>query len=201
MSRLIEIPAPRLCAEITLQPWRAARCRARSSSRDSAAFEGLVRCEIRRAWPGRLRPDRAARRTWSAAESFDKAAWVAPLLEAIGLVRAASPVPLIGFAGAPFTLASYLIEGRPTRTFEKIKAFMHAEPHAWSALMDRLADATATYLTAQVEAGAQALQVFDSWVGALSPGDYRARVQPHMRRLFAALPGDIPVSTRPGRRV
>jgi uroporphyrinogen decarboxylase len=117
---------------------------------------------------------------------------VAPLLEAIRLVRAASPVPVIGFAGAPFTLASYLIEGGPTRTFEKVKSFMRTEPGAWSALMERLVDATVAYLGAQVDAGAQAIQVFDSWVGALSPRDYRLRVQPHMRRLFASLPAGVP---------
>jgi uroporphyrinogen decarboxylase len=123
---------------------------------------------------------------------FDPEAEVAPLLAAIGRIREASPVPLIGFAGAPFTMASYLVEGRPTRSFERVKSFLHAEPAAWESLMGRLVDATVAYLSAQAAAGAQALQLFDSWVGALSPYDYRASVQPHMRRLFASLPVGVP---------
>lgn len=116
------------------------------------------------------------------------------VFEAVRQIRAGLPpgIPLIGFAGAPFTLASYLIEGGGSRNFEKAKAFMYADPGAWDALMGRLVDATAAYLSAQAEAGAQALQVFDSWVGCLSPRDYRDRVLPHMRRLFRALPADVP---------
>jgi len=110
------------------------------------------------------------------------------VLDAIAGLRRECPVPVIGFAGAPFTLASYLVEGRPTRRFEVVKAFLHGEPRAWSALLERLADASAAWLRAQVEAGAHAVQVFDSWVGALAPEDYRARIAPHVRRLFDALP-------------
>jgi uroporphyrinogen decarboxylase len=95
---------------------------------------------------------------------------------------------VIGFAGAPFTLASYLVEGRPTRRFEVVKSFMHAEPRAWEALLERLTNASAIWLEAQVEAGAHALQIFDSWVGALAPDDYRASVAPHVRRIFDSLP-------------
>lgn len=96
-------------------------------------------------------------------------------------------VALIGFAGAPFTLASYLIEGRPTRTFTKTKTMMYASPALWSELMQRLADLTIAYLRAQLDAGADAVQLFDSWVGALSPADYEAHVSPYTRRIFAAL--------------
>ena len=103
-------------------------------------------------------------------------------------------LPLIGFAGAPFTLACYAIEGGGSRHYEKAKAFMYRDPGAWDALMERLVDATAAYLNAQAAAGAQVLQLFDSWVGNLGPDDYRRFVQPHMRRLFDGLdPG------RPGR--
>ncbi len=112
----------------------------------------------------------------------------AGVLDAIAIVARESPVPVIGFAGAPFTLASYLVEGRPTRRFDLVKPFLHQEPRAWAALMDRLTEAAVAWLGAQVEAGAHALQVFDSWVGALSPDDYRAHVAPWMTRLFAALP-------------
>ena len=117
---------------------------------------------------------------------------VAPLgyvMEAVRSIRAALPptMPLIGFAGAPFTLACYAIEGGGSRHYEQAKAFMYRDPGAWDALMERLADATALYLNAQVDAGAQALQVFDSWVGTLGPRDYARFVQPHMARLFARL--------------
>jgi uroporphyrinogen decarboxylase len=119
---------------------------------------------------------------------FEPRAHAPAVLEAISAVRKESPVPVIGFAGAPFTLASYLVEGRPTRRFEVVKSFMHAEPRAWDALLERLADASAIWLAAQVEAGAQALQIFDSWVGALAPDDYRTSVASHVRRLFDSLP-------------
>ena len=103
------------------------------------------------------------------------------VLEAIRILQAELPpeVPLIGFAGGPFTVASYLIEGRATRTFEKAKGMMYSAPKAWHALLGRLADTLAEFLLAQVEAGAQAVQMFDSWVGALSPADYRTYVLPH----------------------
>lgn len=115
---------------------------------------------------------------------FDPAASVAPLLEAIALIRRASSVPVIGFAGGPFTLAAYLIEGRSPRELTRTKAMLHGEPELWDALMARLVDMDIAYLRAQVGAGAQAVQLFDSWVGQLSPFDYRASVQPHVRRLI-----------------
>ena len=102
-------------------------------------------------------------------------------------------MPLIGFAGAPFTLACYAIEGGGSRHYEQAKTFMYRDAGAWNALMERLADATALYLNAQAAAGAQVLQVFDSWVGTLSPHDYRRFVQPHMARLFARLDPAVPV--------
>lgn len=119
--------------------------------------------------------------------AFDAGDAVPGLLEAIRIVRRAAPVPVIGFAGAPLTLAAYLIEGRSPRDLAVTKAFMHAEPSAWAALLDRLVDMNLAYLGAQVAAGAQAIQLFDSWVGALAPLDYRASVQPHVRRLFEGL--------------
>src|SRR5437763_2276591 len=123
---------------------------------------------------------------------------VAPLgfvVQAVRAIRSALPAatPLIGFAGAPFTLACYAIEGGSSRHYEQAKTFMYRDPGAWNALLDRLVDATAMYLNAQAAAGAQALQVFDSWVGNLSPTDYRQFVLPHMRRLFALLEPTVPV--------
>lgn len=116
------------------------------------------------------------------------------VFQAVRGVRAAlrPEVPLIGFAGAPFTLACYAIEGGGSRHYDQAKAFLYRDPGAWHALMDRLVDATILYLRGQVEAGAQALQLFDSWVGVLGPADYRRFVLPHMRRLFAGLPVGVP---------
>jgi uroporphyrinogen decarboxylase len=116
------------------------------------------------------------------------------VMEAVRLIRAALPptMPLIGFAGAPFTLACYAIEGSGSRHYEQAKAFMYGDTGAWNALMHRLTEATVLYLNAQAGAGAQALQVFDSWVGALSPRDYARFVQPHMARLFARLDPSVP---------
>ncbi|RSK26337.1 uroporphyrinogen decarboxylase [Bacillus sp. HMF5848] len=96
-------------------------------------------------------------------------------------------VPLIGFAGAPFTLASYMIEGGPSKNYNKTKAFMYTEPKAWFALMDKLADMTITYVKSQIKAGARAIQIFDSWVGALNVADYRQFIKPVMHRIFTAL--------------
>ncbi|RPA66104.1 uroporphyrinogen decarboxylase [Gordonia oryzae] len=94
---------------------------------------------------------------------------------------------LIGFAGAPFTLASYLIEGGPSRNYVHTKALMRSDPDTWHALMARLADITITFLQVQLDAGVDAVQVFDSWAGALSEADYRTLVAPHVDRVFAEL--------------
>jgi uroporphyrinogen decarboxylase len=115
-------------------------------------------------------------------------------LEAIRALVRELQVPLIGFAGAPFTLASYLIEGGPSRDHAKTKGLMFADPATWDALMGALLDVVVPHLRAQVEAGASALQVFDPWVGALAPAAYRANVLPHMRRLFDGI-ADLAVPT------
>jgi len=102
-------------------------------------------------------------------------------------------VPLIGFAGAPFTVASYLVEGGPSRDYLHTKRLMYESPEAWRRLMEILAGATARYLNGQIAAGADAVQLFDSWIGVLSPDDYRAYVLPHVRSLIAALAPGTPV--------
>jgi uroporphyrinogen decarboxylase len=113
---------------------------------------------------------------------------VRPVSDAVSLlVSALGNVPLIGFAGAPFTLASYLIEGGPSRNHARTKAMMLAEPDTWHALMEKLTDITVGFLRVQLEAGVDAIQVFDSWAGALSLANYRSYVQPHSARVFAAL--------------
>jgi uroporphyrinogen decarboxylase len=111
------------------------------------------------------------------------------VLETIKLLRREldPSVALIGFSGAPFTLAGYLIEGKPSRDFLTTKTMMYTEPELWEALMGRLARLVLDYLLAQIEAGAQLVQVFDSWVGALSPADYRRYVLPYMARIFDGL--------------
>jgi uroporphyrinogen decarboxylase len=103
------------------------------------------------------------------------------------LVSQLGSKPLIGFAGGPFTLASYLIEGGPSKNHERTKALMYGERRLWNSLLERLADITIAFLQVQVEAGVSAVQLFDSWVGTVSPDDYRRCVLPHSRRIFAAL--------------
>ncbi len=105
----------------------------------------------------------------------------------------ADRVPLIGFAGAPFTLASYIVEGGPSRDYLHTKRLMYEEPAAWRRLMEILADAVARYLNGQIDAGVQAVQLFDSWVGVLSPEDYRAFVLPHTRAVVRALAPGVPL--------
>jgi uroporphyrinogen decarboxylase len=113
--------------------------------------------------------------------------------DAVRRARAALKVPLIGFAGAPFTLASYLIEGGSSRGFVRTRRFMLDDTGAWHALMERLVTAVRDYLNLQIAAGADAVQLFDSWVGALAPQDYRTFVLPHMRALIAGITPGVPV--------
>jgi uroporphyrinogen decarboxylase len=120
---------------------------------------------------------------------IDPAADLAFTLDAIRLVcrELDGKVPLIGFAGAPFTLASYLIEGSGSRHYLQTKQLMYHQPQAWHRLLDMLASVATTFLRAQIAAGAQAVQLFDSWVGCLSPDDYRTYVLPHTTRVIAEL--------------
>jgi uroporphyrinogen decarboxylase len=109
------------------------------------------------------------------------------------LVKELDDTPLIGFAGGPFTLASYLIEGGPSKNHDHTKTMMYAAPKLWADLMDRLADITIEFLRVQVDAGARAVQLFDSWVGAVAPDDYRRSVLPYTRRIFDAMAAlDVP---------
>jgi uroporphyrinogen decarboxylase len=111
------------------------------------------------------------------------------VLDAIRMLTAELQVPLIGFAGAPFTLACYLVEGGPSKTHARTKAFMYSEPKTWDRLMTVLADAIAAYLRAQVAAGVSAVQLFDSWVGALDRTDYRRYVMPASSKILGELAG------------
>ena len=122
---------------------------------------------------------------------------LAATLEAIRLVRpelVSRHIPLIGFCGAPFTLAAYAVEGGGSRHFERVKGLMMSDPDAWDKLMGKLAAMVADYLIAQAKAGAQVVQLFDSWAGTLSPEDYRRRVLPYSRRVIDAVHGaGVPV--------
>ena len=119
----------------------------------------------------------------------DPAETVAPILEAIAIVRGelSAAQAVVGFCGGPFTVAGYLVEGRPSRDFAKTKTLMYREPDVWHALMEKLADTAAGYVVAQARAGADVVQLFDSWIGALSPADYEEFVAPWSARILAAL--------------
>jgi len=133
--------------------------------------------------PVRTAADVAGLRLFDADESLPY------VLESIRMIVAELDVPLIGFAGAPFTLASYMIEGGPSRDYLRTKGMMWDAPELWQQLMDKLAASTSAYLRAQIDAGVSAVQLFDSWVGALSPQDYRQFVLPVMQRIFSDLRG------------
>jgi len=125
-----------------------------------------------------------------AALEADQVGFIAEAVQLV--VRELGPTPLIGFAGAPFTLASYLVEGGPSRTHAKTKTLMYAAPDLWHALCTRLADITSTFLRAQARAGVAAVQLFDSWAGALSEADYRRFVQPHSAAVLGGLASEFP---------
>lgn len=117
------------------------------------------------------------------------------VLEAIKILRKEleGRVPLIGFSGAPFTLASYIIEAGHSRNYIHAKRLMYQDPETWNLLMDKVSDVIIAYLNAQIDAGAQAVQIFDSWVGCLGPIDYKTYVQPHSKKVIDSLKGDVPV--------
>ncbi len=109
------------------------------------------------------------------------------MARAIELLTSELGVPLLGFSGAPFTLAAYLIEGKPSRDFRFVRSFIHKEPAAWNRLATRLSEIIVMYLSSQVRAGAAGVQIFDSWVGVLDEATYRAQILPHMVNIFAQL--------------
>jgi uroporphyrinogen decarboxylase len=125
----------------------------------------------------------------NALRPLDTAADLPFVLDAIRIVKAdlGDTIPLIGFSGAPFTLASYLIEGKPSRDFVHTKTMMYSAPELWHSLMQRLTEIVIEYLRAQQAAGADVLQLFDSWVGCLSPADYAAYVEPYSKKIFGSL--------------
>jgi len=193
------IKTPELAAEVTLQPVRAFNIDAAIIFADILTIlEGMgLQLEfIKGEGPVFHNPLRSAADV--DALVIRPAAEALPFtLEAIKLVRREldGKVPLIGFSGAPFTLASYAIEGGSSRNYIKAKSLMYSEPKTWHTLMEKFSTAIGEYLQAQAAAGAQALQLFDSWMGALSPADYREFVLPHSRRAIeiATSQSDVPM--------
>jgi uroporphyrinogen decarboxylase len=186
---LVDIVAqPDLCAEVTLQPVRRLAVDAAVMFADimlplrgmGVEFELVESIGPVIAHPVRTPADVDALGKPEGEEAAPQ------VIDAVRRVVAESPVPVICFCGAPFTLASYLIEGKPSRDFSLAKRFMFSEPAAFDRLLGKLATVMSRYLAAQVDAGASALQVFDSWVGALSLEDYEERVAPHTKAIFDA---------------
>lgn len=183
---------PELCAQVTLQPVRRLGVDAAiiySDITSPLAAIGVDLDLVESVGPVIARPLRT-RQDIETLRDLQPAADMPYALQAIDIVRhelADSEVAVIGFAGAPFTLACYLIEGRSSRDFVRTKQMMYSEPELWNDLMERLTRIVSSLAEAQVAAGAQAVQIFDSWVGNLSPRDYERFVQPHMRALFDAL--------------
>ena len=187
---LVDIVAqPELCAEVTLQPVRRLGVDAAVMFADiMLPLRGMgVEFElVENVGPVVARPiGSSADIDRLVVPSGEEAA--PQVIDAVRQVVAQSPVPVIAFSGAPFTLASYLIEGRPSRDFARVKAFMYSEPDAFDRLLAKLSETMAAYLNAQVEAGASAVQLFDSWVGALAVDDYEVRILPHTRSIFESL--------------
>ncbi|HVD02451.1 MAG TPA: uroporphyrinogen decarboxylase [Candidatus Dormibacteraeota bacterium] len=188
--KLVDIVAqPELCAEVTLQPVRRLGVDAAVMFADimlplrgmGVDFELVEDVGPVIARPIESPADVERLRVPSGEEAAPQ------VITAVRQVVAESPVPVICFCGAPFTLASYLIEGRPSRDFKKVKAFMYSQPEAFDSLLGKLAATMSGYLAAQVGAGAAAIQIFDSWVGALAVEDYQARVLEHTRAILEAV--------------
>ena len=175
---------PELAAEITLQP-------VRRHGVDAAVFFSDIVTPVLLAG---VDVSIVAGRGPVLAEPVRTPAVLQPISEAVALVVAElGDIPLVGFGGAPYTLASYLVEGGPSKEQLRTRALMKTDPHTWAALLNWCADVTGAFVRAQVEAGASIVQLFDSWAGSLSRADYQRRVAPHTRRAFDALRGfDVP---------
>jgi uroporphyrinogen decarboxylase len=182
---------PELAAEITMQPINAFNVDAAIIFADillPLVPMGADLAYVKGEGPAISNPVRT-RADVAALKQVDARKSLGFVMDAVRLVRDQLPedVPLIGFAGAPFTVGSYLIEGGSSRSHVHAKGLMYRDASIWHELMDRLVDVTIDYLLGQVEAGAQAIQLFDSWVGELHPLDYQRYVQPHSARVFSAL--------------
>ena len=192
---LFEITAqPELCAEVTLQPVRRHDVDAAVMFADimSPVLGMGVEVELVEGVGPVVREPLRTRAAVERLHAGDPEDTAAELLEAVRLVRheLAPEKAVVGFCGGPFTVAGYLVEGKPGRDFPRVKQLMYSEPEVWHLLMERLADGFSRYVAATVRAGADAIQLFDSWVGALSPGDYEEFVAPYSARILGAV--DVP---------
>jgi len=182
---------PELCAEVTLQPVRAHDVDAAVMFADimfPVIGMGVDVRLVENVGPVVDSPVRTAADV-ERLRVPDPRRSVPEILEAVSLVRAKlrPDQALVGFCGGVFTVAGYLVEGKPSRDFGRVKALMYRDPHVWHALADRLADTFAGYVQAKVEAGADVIQLFDSWVGALSPADYEEFVAPYSARILSSV--------------
>jgi uroporphyrinogen decarboxylase len=188
------VAQPELCAEVTLQPVRRHDVDAAVMFTDimfPVLGMGVDVELVENVGPVIARPVRTDADV-ERLEIPDPEESVPTILEAVRLVRESlrGDQAVIGFCGGPFTVAGYLIEGKPSREFGKVKSMMYREPETWHALMEKLAETFARYVAAKARAGADVIQVFDSWVGALSPSDYEEFVAPYSERILAAI--DVP---------
>lgn len=188
-SILDAIKRPELAAEFTLQPVRRYGVDAAILYSDIVVPVHAIGFGVDVA-PG---TGPVVEKPFAAASDLDRLRPLEPeidtpyVLETIKILAGELSVPLIGFAGAPFTVASYLVEGMPSRTYVRTKALMYNEPTLWHRLMDRLTDLASASLRSQIGAGASAVQIFDSWAGALTPDDYNQYVLPHLQRLVLSI--------------
>jgi uroporphyrinogen decarboxylase len=185
---------PELAAQVTVEAVNALKVDAAIIFADILLPLQPMGCKLEYGTGGPVihNPVRQARDV-DALQQIDIGESLAFTLNAIKLARHELPqdIPLIGFGGAPFTLASYLIEGGSSKNFDQVKKFMYLEPNAWHMLMEKLATMTVSYLSAQIESGAQVVQIFDSWAGCLSQADYKSYVLPHMKSLISNLSSQI----------
>jgi uroporphyrinogen decarboxylase len=185
---------PELCAEVTLQPVRRHGVDAAVMFADimSPVLGMGVALELVEGVGPVIEQPVATRADVERLRVTEPEEWGGAVLEAVRIVRRAldADKAVIGFCGGPFTVAGYLVEGKPSRDFVRTKTLMYREPAVWHALLDKLADQFARYVAAKVRAGADVIQLFDSWVGALSPSDYQEFVEPYSARVLAAV--DVP---------
>jgi uroporphyrinogen decarboxylase len=181
---------PELCAEVTLQPVRRHGVDAAVLFADimSPVLGMGVDVELVEGVGPVIDPPLRSAADVERLRVADPQEWAAPILEAVRLVRAELEPEraVVGFCGGPFTVAGYLVEGKPSRDFSRTKALMYREPAVWHALMERLAEQFSAYVAAKAAAGADAIQLFDSWVGVLSPADYAEFAAPYSARILAA---------------
>jgi uroporphyrinogen decarboxylase len=188
---------PEIACEITLQPIRKFELDAAIIFADILLpLDGMgIRLEFAKNEGPVIHNPVRSRKAIDAVRIIEPAEDVPYLLEAIKLVKKElnKKVPLIGFSAAPFTLASYIIEGGGSRNYIHTKGLMYGDPEYWHKLMGKITEVLSVYLKAQIEAGAEAVQVFDSWVGCLGPEDYRGFVLPYTKRLIDSVKGTVPV--------